>query len=223
MLKFLATIDWNKCEKNLFITLTYNDDVKIETRKQLSNHLWMFLRQTEKDLGRKAYGVWRIEWKIRKTGRHKGLFYPHYHLMLLDTPYLASGKVNHAWKKALGQDKYVRTEVQAMANVKQAGAYVAKYCAKVDEDCSLVNAAYLYRPAGREWGMFRKGMIPLCVKQETRIGPGALEDVVRNLAATGQPHVTQERTSFTVLGDLALTIARIVFCKAALDTMDNQP
>lgn len=202
ILKLLARIDFTKAEPALFVTLTFPDRETQYTRKELNTYRYLFLRYTEKELGRKVSGIWRIEWKERKTGISVGEERPHFHLMLFDVRWIDRSKINSFWQKSIGTNSYVRTEVQRMRSEKECGSYVAKYCAKV-EDSSLVNAAYLNnRESGRHWGIHRKNLLPLHPERTARMATGPLEEELRKIAGERFPHVLRERCSFTLMGNI---------------------
>lgn len=220
LLKILARIDFAKAEPALFITLTLPDRENQYTRKELNTYRYLFLRYTEKELRRKVSAIWRIEWKERKTGISVGEERPHFHLMLFGVKWLAHAKVNGFWKKSIGKDGYVRTEVQRMRSERECGSYVAKYCAK-SEDSSLVNAAYLNsRQPGRHWGIHRKNLLSMHSETTARVATGPLEDELRKIAGEKFPHVLKERCSFTLMGN----VVKVETWKGTFDFMlDDKP
>ena len=218
LLKMLATIHWEHAKKCLFITLTFPDERKVTSTRQSNQARFLFLRYAENFLGKKVSAIWRMEWKPRLSGAFVGELFPHFHIMLFGVSYIAHKTVNEWWAKSLGWQGYVRTEVKAMANEKQAGSYVAKYCAKI-EDGSLVNAAYLNnRPTGREWGIHRKNLLPRCEEKVIRIASNEVTKECRKLAENEWPDIKQFRESFSLLGPLAVVVAAKLFPENFVDS-----
>jgi hypothetical protein len=210
LLKLLATIDWSRAEPTLFATLTYPDTVTITSAKQMNTHRYLFIRDLEKDLGKQIAVIWRIEWKSRRSGKNKGKYYPHFHLMIFNVSYIAYDTVNSLWKKAIGVNQYVRTEIKEMVNPAQCGYYVAKYCAK-ETDCSLVNAAYLNTvPPGRQWGLLRPSLLPREKERSARL---TREQAAKALevAEMARPCIKGTGKSFTILGPTAKEVGKKIF------------
>ena len=104
------------------------------------------------------------------------MFFPHYHLLFFNLPFVHHDGVNKAWGEVIGWEQYVRTEITGLKSWRQAFSYVAKYMAKPvelaagvaegapaageageasatpcgDAAGSLVNGAYLTAKEGRE-------------------------------------------------------------------------
>jgi len=212
LLKKIATLDWSRASPSLFATLTYPNREKLLTSNDLSKHLHLFRRDLEKQTSKKICMLWRIEWEERKTGKHTGFLYPHFHLMLFRTKFIPWQTVRDSWKKAIGEKGYVRTDVEKCTSLKKCGYYVAKYVAK--ESVSLVNAAYLDNiHMGRQWGILRSEMFPACEVKSTRIELGEIHDLIRALAEQVRPQVKEMPDSFTLLGPSAYIVSNIVWPK----------
>lgn len=216
MLKTLATVEFSKVGNPLFITLTYPNRESDLTRKELNMHRFKFFRELEKVLGEKQSGIWRIEWKRRQSGEHKGKVYPHFHVILMSTKFIGHAIINAAWKKAIGESTYVRTDTQGMVNEKQAVYYVAKYCAKVG-DCSLVNDANLNIPSGKDWGVHRRNMLPRATKEVFEVSiKGTLWAELVAMANEPEALARNGGESFTLLGDMVEEAMRIIRTKFPL-------
>lgn len=160
LLKLIATIDWGLIPSSLFVTLTYPDDTRWDDPNERTKQKYLFHRAMETHLGRNICGVWRIEWKPRKSGPCRGMFVPHYHFLLLGVGYIDHRWIRYYWMKAIDWKGKVATDVKACRSAKKAALYVSKYVAKTHDPHSLDNGAYS-NSNGRHWGYFRKPEIPL--------------------------------------------------------------
>jgi len=210
LIKLLAKIDWQQAEPCLFITLTVPDEVEADKPGFMTRAKTIFWRYVEKHLGRKTAAIWRIEWKDRKSGERKGELFPHAHLMVFNVKWLEYEKVNEWWGKSLRYTgEYLRTETKAMRNPAQAGYYVSKYCAKLD--CSLVNAAYLNKHRGRQWGVLRPSLLPFCEQSKVNIPNSELTEFCRALAEGERPDLFEYgNKSFTMIGPMADRIFALI-------------
>jgi len=203
MLKWVAAIDWQRATPASFVTLTYPDSRASVSMEQRTMNRHLFIRDIESHLGNDTYGIWRIEWKSRKSGKLIGKQVPHFHLLLMNVPYIPYQKIRLWWKRALQHDGLLATDIRQCKNAKQAALYVAKYMTKVPASSSLDNHAYLSK-RGRHWGLMRQRSIPLCpleagVKIEPLQFEAAYDEACRVMPwlTPGQPD------SFTALGKKA--------------------
>lgn len=203
MIQRVATLDWTRARPALFITLTYPDWPRAKIERAVTAQRDKFFLYSERQLGKPFSALWRIEWKPRLTGMHVGEIMPHMHLMVFNVRYMPYWVVNATWKGIIGYKDYVRTETKRMVNDRQAGYYISKYCAKV-EDCSLVNAAYLNNPpTGRNWGIHRRDLLPVAAKNDMVLEPGSTMEILRRIARPWFPTVLQSDQSFTLIGKSA--------------------
>lgn len=211
MLRFIATIDWLKTGKCLFMTLTYPDDVVHESYARLQKQKDLMQERIETHLGRHNPAMWRLEWKPRLTGRYIGQAEPHWHWILFGTKWIDKEWVNSSWKEVIGWTGYNRTEVKGMKNKKQVGYYVSKYSAKVDS--SLVNDPYHRTiPSGRQWGKLREPLIHRHTAFEVLLPDSELTGFARDYWIDRRKREPKwENPSFTCLGPLAEEIGQIVF------------
>lgn len=211
LLKQIATIDWEKLPRGLFVTLTYPDeraDIDLRTAT-IQRHLWM--RYVEKFVGHPVPMLWRKEYIDRKSGEYHGRMIQHFHVSVFTTKRLPMEKVNEWWQKAIAWDGYVRTEVKRMNNGEHAAFYLAKYLSKVDASPSLVNAAYLSNP-GRAWGFHRPALIPRH-PLESVIGltDRQYDEIRRIVSAYKQGPLIDAASTITLLGDHAAEAAHEIF------------
>lgn len=213
LLSFFNKMDWTNAAPGIFITLTYPDEVECRKRKLLNLHRHVFWRHVEKHVGRHVPAVWRLEWLPRLSGDKIGEPMPHFHLLVFGVEFIHRSRVNAWWNSTLGHEGYVRTETKRMKNDRQAGYYLSKYLAKVHS--SLVITAYLSKiPTGRQWGILRKSIVPMCEKYNVRLENGPFADELRELAALERPQVNAYGTaSFTLLGDKAEAVGRVLIEK----------
>lgn len=72
-----------------FVTLTVPDDVFLDSVSEFAKVAKIWKDNFTKRLQRvcpTAAGFWRIEWQARKSGRHEGKLFPHFHLMVWGLP-----------------------------------------------------------------------------------------------------------------------------------------
>lgn len=202
-MKFCASINWDKCPQGLFVTLTYPDDLADTTMDQRNQQRWHFLRSMEKIVGKTIYGVWRIEWKPRRSGKRKGQVLPHWHFLFMNVGYIPYQKINLCWKNEVGAEGFVATNVRKIDSGKMATLYVLKYMSKTSQRILLDDPSYLTMK-GRHYGYFHKGLIP---RHPVRIFKGLTERHLCFIMARAMqrlpwlnPNAVQ---NFSLLGNLA--------------------
>lgn len=222
MLKVIAGLDWERSSPCLFLTLTFPDQISIRSNRDISLFRQVFWRRLEKYCGHHVPALWRVEWQVRKTGRKKNYVVPHIHILTFKEHYLPYREVNRWWKETIHVDDYVRTEVKGMSSTRQVGYYVSKYAAKVD--CSLVNDAYRNSiPFGRQWGIFRKSLVPMLPESKVRLLPSPATDAARfAYLAARETYNPWGNESFTVLGKEAELIGQFLFAKVVDDKLPSR-
>lgn len=213
LLKQIAKIEWAKANKVLFCTLTYPDDKLPKDYDEQTIYRSHFWERLEAECEDPISAIWRIEWLPRKTGKHKGTSCPHIHLVIFGIGYIAYSTINQIWRKTLGTEGYVRTDIRRSTHKQRNALYVGKYAAK-PEDVSLVYASYLTDNLGRAWGTHRKNRLPVARIQEAEIPAGELAAELRNDAAGMSESIfTWGHGSFTLLGQRAKKLAEKIFDK----------
>lgn len=182
MLQFVSTLDFPNIKCGIFITLTYPDSVKFPSKEERNKHRYLFFRHMEKHLGRKVGALWRIEWEERKSGVNRGMFYPHFHLLIPCVQYIHWGTVRAWWRNVIGAKGPLVTDVRRWGDKRHCAVYVAKYCAKRPSFLSLDSVTYL-NIDGRHWGIQRPTLIPRC---KSSVYDGLREDQVEALQALGK-------------------------------------
>jgi len=141
-----------------FITLTYPDIFPL-TPQTWKSHLHTFGIYLQRRFGGCA-GLWRMEFKVRKSGEiHEGFIAPHFHVLVfgIALPQEADQRlknwVSATWAKIVNSEDHrhikAGTNVRPILNKKHAYRYIAKYAAKLhNEEFSIV------ANVGRHWGSF---------------------------------------------------------------------
>lgn len=159
MIEFLAKVEEIP---DLFVTLTYADDVVVHAINNMHRHFEMFRKRLER-----AYAgiraIWRIELVPRKSGRYFGTLQPHFHLLIWLPKWLQPHHIEtilrndgQQWRE--GWHEIIRSEnadhlrkygcqVQKCRSRKHAYSYASKYMAKTENENEAV---------GRRWGRIGK-------------------------------------------------------------------
>lgn len=182
--------------------------------KQRGIDRWTFLRYVEKYLGRKVSTIWRIEWEKRKSGRNRGKFACHHHLLLYGVDFIPVELVRKWWAACIQWKQYVVVWVEATFDGEGAAKYVAKYCAKVASSGYLVNPSYLSN-VGRYWGVTRSKNIPrFAPKVFYNLPPDQVTVLVAVASAMLSYYDSRYDMSFTLLGKSAVELAEIFWANS---------
>jgi hypothetical protein len=140
--------------RKVFVTLTFAFPVPPSWAK----------RSLKRFLARVRYhypqvsGVWRVE--MQKRGA------PHFHLMLLDLPYVEQALLQSVWTECTGEARSI-AHITLIRSHRGVMSYVSKYIAKVETkeiDASLDNAPYQQNLEphweGRHWGVINEDCLP---------------------------------------------------------------
>lgn len=155
MIEFLAKV---VDVPDLFVTMTYSDDVANEWYFKIRNHMELFRKQLEYHYPT-IRAVWRLELVTRKSGAFYGQFIPHWHMLIWlpkDTPPERKAKIlensgqlwRNAWHKithSTDENHLAKYGVQVTEckSRKHAYSYCSKYLAKTEFETM---------EAGRRWG-----------------------------------------------------------------------
>lgn len=169
MIDFIAkTVD----APDLFVTLTYSDDVVEYAHINLHRDLETMRKRWEYEYP-DFKAIWRVEFVPRQSGKFYGQLKPHMHLLVWLPKYLNYEQVQGLleddgkmwrgwWHTVCGSQnsehlRYYGCQVQRCMSRKHAYAYVAKYVAKgADENVT----------AGRRWGRIGKFEHPTEIETE---------------------------------------------------------
>jgi hypothetical protein len=155
MIEFLAkVID----VPDLFVTMTYSDDVAKDWIFKVRDHMELFRKQLEYHYPN-VRAVWRLELVTRKSGAFYGQFIPHWHMLVWlpkDCPPERKAKIledngqlwRNAWHKITHSTDAAHlakfgVQVTECKSRKHAYSYCSKYLAKSE---------YETMEAGRRWG-----------------------------------------------------------------------
>ncbi len=119
--------------------------------------------------------LWKTEWQVRKSGAFIGRMRPHFHLMVLDVPFVPHEIVRSSWRQIIGAGEILATDVRRITGKLGAGKYLAKYISKAP---SLDNVPKDNKDGvnGRMWGYTRKHLIPFCpVETERQLSDEEIE------------------------------------------------
>lgn len=210
MLKDFHRINFADHVEPLFMTLTYPDHLANPSHEQRNIHRKVMARHLEKETGEKVPAAWRIEWMPRKSGQIMGEVCPHWHWMIFRHRYISYDAVNRAWKKTIGADGYVRTEIKRVDRGKAILLYMAKYISKEAVPLSLVYDAK-QNSLGRAYGWLRKGVIPMYPQNSFYPLPDDARATLMRLAEERLPWIAEGRErSFTLLGEVAADAEKIL-------------
>lgn len=210
MLKRIAEIDWNQVGKSLFLTLTYPDSVAHNCKEKRNKERYILLRAIEMRLGKRFCGLWRVEYKPRRSGERKGEVLAHMHMLLFGVDFLPADTLREDWQSAIGSEETPRVHVEKALDGLAATKYIAKYCGKVEDAAiNLVKVSYLNN--GRHYGYHRSRMIPLHPTLEfPLLDPKAIH-YIRVQAGHMLKYLDLDYfETFTLLGDFALKCASVV-------------
>ena len=142
---------------NVMLTLTYPDEPANDPKRDLKNFKMRLARNYPA-----VTGVWRMEIVPRKSGQLRGVFMPHFHLIL----HVPDGvdyerfkrDASEMWTSVCRKDfwtprnaelhKRRGTDCQRIRSAQGALSYASKYIAKEDKAESI--------EAGRSWGLIGK-------------------------------------------------------------------
>lgn len=205
MLKTIARIDWGKVPYGVFITLTYPDDYYNRGYYERTIDRSRFIRDLEKYADKKIPILWRCEWQRRKTGKHRGLITPHFHMLCMGLRYVPHEDVRRWWRQALCCKGPLATDVRGIKGAEGCGRYLAKYLSKVR---SLDNSAYLNKPwmNGRSWGLTRPDLVPFAKKDgDVELTDEEADEMAREYAEWRNMHIPYFNYGFTILGEKRIT------------------
>ncbi len=150
MLRFLQSVDREKCGMPLFVTLTYPGEWPGDPRRWKRDlEVWLARMKRAHPT---AWAVWRLEPQRRGA--------PHYHLLVFGVSALAKEWLSRTWFEVVGSgdERHLRagTQVQRVESWRRVIGYAAKYLAK--EVAELPGA--WQQGVGRWWGVHRRKLAP---------------------------------------------------------------
>jgi len=210
MLKTFQKINFVDHPEPLFMTLTYPDELALPDLAKRNIHRKVMARHLERLTGAAIPAAWRVEWMPRQTGSIIGTIAPHWHWLIFKHRFIDFRDINAAWKKTIGYNGTVITDIRAVDQYSCIHMYMAKYISKEAVSCSLVIAAYQNR-IGRQYGWLRKGEIPMCTEHRQGRLSRADRDALTSMASERLPWVSEgQEQSFTLFGDAAEDARKIL-------------
>lgn len=160
MLRFIAKLE--RTRKPLFVTLTYPDEAfnfRLEGRTLKETHLKLFYQRLEYKYPGVSF-IWRMEYASRKSGKHVGELFPHFHLLVWGVEDVDIEEVREfvasAWWSLCGKlseaHRRAGTRVERIRSINGVFWYAAKYLSKEVADQNL--------QVGRWWGVKGKQNLP---------------------------------------------------------------
>lgn len=166
-----ATVDWARFPA-FFVGLTYHDDFPDSYLRGTAD-LQAFKMRLYRKLGHAVVAVeWRREWVRRKSGKFKGSWAPHFHLVIVlaaDVPaFMLMMFVHRAWSEivAPGDADHLEhgADVQRIYNrsgkaIGKLMAYLSKYISKECDGIPVDFETGECLDVGRSWGVW--GHLPI--------------------------------------------------------------
>jgi len=202
MLKRISTINWRGIKQGLFITVTYPDECLPRTKDERSRDRYLFFRHIENYLGKNTGAIWRVEWKVRKSGKRKDSVQPHMHAILFGASFVPHQKIREFWRSTIGVTGPLATDVAPLTDKRMHAVYVAKYAAKMPELPSL-DYALNFNIDGQHWGTHRRDCVPVQPTETFHdLGRDARESLQALAARTLTDYRPEEDAGFSLLGVL---------------------
>ena len=183
MFKLINRFDWQRAGRSSFLTVTFPDHLGVPNSEDITYARSRFARAIEGVAGQQLSGLWRVEWKIRLSGRYVGRPMPHVHILYFATPYLPWQDVKSRWQQSLGVTTDVNTDIREVYDLKLAMHYIGKYIGKPPDPAAISSLGIgSYLNMGRAWGCYRKSLLPLADAGVVRVPPGPMLAELRRIA-----------------------------------------
>lgn len=212
LFKLTNRLEFSRAGRCTFATQTWRDEVGRPTPAEITAARSNCQKSLERLAGQECAGFWRVEWKMRESGRFVGQPMPHLHVIYFNMPFVPVKDWAACWARAIGWEGRVSLKLEEIQNLRKCLYYVSKYIAKLDALSNLDIASYLSEyQGGRRWGTYRKNLIPVADKTEIRIPPGDLADRIRAVAikAWDKTPVNPD-VGFSIFGPAAQEVQRLV-------------
>lgn len=212
LFKTINRLDFGSAGRCTFLTTTWRDEVGRPDKEEITRARSAFQKSIERMADCELPGIWRVEWKKRKSGRYVGQVMPHVHVIYFRIPWLDKMDITAAWARAIGWAGRVSCKVKGIKDLRQAMYYISKYVAKLDDLCNLDIVSYLAKNVGgRPWGIYRKPMLPMADRTLIRVLPGQLVYRIRQIAVAAYAKTPiDEEKGFCVFGPASEEIGRLV-------------
>lgn len=163
LLELVSKLEQEAATHSLFVTLTLSDDCDTSGRA-LKAYLRRFKARVSRRFPRAAL-IWRLEVVERKSGKHVGLPFGHFHVLLFGVPDAPGLRdwLSHTWYECVGSGDrkhlLAGTNVQAARDWGSVRRYAAKqlYAAKPGDNALAVAIPDI----GRFWGVLSAELLPM--------------------------------------------------------------
>lgn len=193
-------IDWARCGRCSFMTLTFSDERwPVRSMIRTMARSWM-MRSIEKVAGRPIATLWRQEWEVRKTGVREGSYCSHFHIVMADVPWLDKWWIKEEWSKIIGEKANVSTDIVEIEGMDGVVRYLASYLSSLG---SLDIVSYLNTEAewGRPWGFTREELLPrLPILVCRGLDEGELQSIADMVRGVRREYDPEKDGGFTLLG-----------------------
>lgn len=172
LMRTIASME--RAERPVFVTMTY-PDVFSDSMDVWKRDIDTFGKRLARKFPEGGF-VWRIEFKVRKTGISAGKLAPHFHLLVYGARFNRLLKwVSRAWWRVVGSGDgnhlLAGTRVELIYSQGGIMRYVGKYVAKV--------ATYPEGWRGRAWGIVGRKNLPWAVEVIISLTEGEAVKMVR--------------------------------------------
>lgn len=210
-LKFVSSIDWKNAGECYFLTLSYPDRIDWTDFPTRQSHISNFQTHLRRYYKKPIGFLWRIEWRVRQSGKCVGLIAPHFHLLVFGAPMLTKVNVWNWWMDSIGEHVYADVDVEELYNATRVGLYIAKYASK-DSPLLGYDANLGKEISGGAWGKRYESSIARfpVIKWRVRINE-KVEAVMREARGYAECERLGYNDSFTVLGPVAAELG--AFCR----------
>ena len=198
-----------KDSPSLFVTLTFPDTFEGEA----SPEMWrVYFRRFVERMRRRYPEVgylWRLEVEPRKSGKNKGVFMPHYHMLLMSNEKMSMNSLENfmsqAWYESVrsGDERHLDKGVyiRKPKNFRHCLGYVSKAMGRVGRDAGYTGF--------RWWGIINSALLPWARKVKVRITQADYYQIRRLIWRKLGTRIKRNLPSITLYGDTEWWLERL--------------
>ena len=101
MFRLINRLDWSAAGRSTFFTATWPDQLGRPMYEQITDARTKFQASWERKAKKACPGLWRVEWKIRQSGRYQGQVMPHVHAIYFGCPFCPWEWWFATWKRGV--------------------------------------------------------------------------------------------------------------------------
>ena len=149
-------------ELPVFVTCTLPDDSFNDSVTEFAKIAKAYLDNLLKRLHRacpSACGIWKIEWKARKSGEHVGKLFPHFHLLVWGLPQRSLGLVP-IYDKETGEMVDAEERFEAFVPVRDCQLKLQGLLARLIDEKQFKKASSRSKMIGRRAEMYYRNSLP---------------------------------------------------------------